>query len=159
MTVIKVLALCAVGFLAGAWTLGTFVVVPAQRELTATVYAAVEQANTSFGQRYLPVLSGSSVVLLSTLLFVDRHRRSLNRGLLTAAGVLIVVTVVFTAAVMVPLNAEVDSWSVQAPPVDWQQTRDAWHTGQAFRTLLAVPAFVLVAIAIVRGEAHRPSPT
>jgi hypothetical protein len=114
--VLKLLALCMVGLLAGGWMMGTFVVVPAQRELEATVYAAVEQANTSYGQRYLPVLSGSSVVLLLILLIVDRNQRSLQRGLLVTSLVLIAVTVLYTAIFMVPLNAEVDTWSTQAPP-------------------------------------------
>jgi uncharacterized membrane protein len=148
---VKLLALLFVALIAGGWMMGTALVVPAQRNLTASEYVAVEQANTSFGKRYYPIVVITSIILLITLLVLSRG--DMRQMWLVGASLVLVVTALgFTGAKIVPLNTRVDTWSVQSPPSDWQQTRDAWHTYHRVRTALAVTAFILLSAAIVQGS-------
>lgn len=151
MTLLKVLALFGVALIAGGWMMGTFLVVPAQKKLTASEYTAVEQANTSVGARYYPVVMASTVMALITLLVLTI--RSGRPSLLIALSLAFVIgALAFTAAKMVPINKHVDTWSIQSPPANWQVTRDAWHTNHRIRTALAVIAFLLLCTAIVQNN-------
>jgi uncharacterized membrane protein len=150
MFIIKILTLLSVALIASGWMMGSFLVVPAQKELSASEYTAVEQANTKFGSKYYPVVMGVSVILLTTLLVLT-WRSGHSVVLIGASLVFVVAGVAFTAARMMPINREVDTWSVQSPPSDWQSTRDAWHMNHRIRTALAVTAFVLLSAAVVQG--------
>jgi uncharacterized membrane protein len=150
MFIVKILTLLSVALIAGGWMMGSFLVVPAQKELPASEYTAVEQANTKFGSKYYPVVMGVSVILLITLLILT-WRSGQSVVLVGASLVFVVAGVAFTAARMMPINREVDTWSIQSPPSDWQKSRDAWHTNHRIRTILAVTAFVLLSTAVVQG--------
>lgn len=149
MTIVKILSLLFVALIAGGWMMGSVLVVPAQKKLTASEYTAVEQANTSFGQRYFPIVVITSVILLAILLHLSRG----NTGQMILIGCslfLVVVALGFTRAKIVPINKQIDTWSIQNPPSNWQTTRNQWHRNHRIRTGLAVGAFILLSTAIVQ---------
>lgn len=152
MLLLKVLTLFGVALVAGGWMMGTFLVTPAQTKLSASEYTAVEQANTKYGERYFPMVQAITVILLVTLLILTlRNKQSVV--LIAASLVFLIAGVAFTAARMIPLNKQMDAWSIQSPPSDWQNARDAWHTNHRIRTVLAVTAFLLLSTALVHGSA------
>ncbi len=158
MGIIKVVSLLLVALVAGGWMMGSVLVVSAQKKLTASEYTAVEQANTSYGKRYFPVVVILSVIALSTLLYLSRGNTT--QMLLVSGSLLLMMGALgFTGAKIVPINNKIDTWSVQSPPSDWQKTRDLWHRNHRIRTGLAVTAFVLLSIAIVQGNAAATSVT
>lgn len=151
MTIIKILALVFVGLVAGGWMMGSMLVVPAQKRLNAQQYTAVEQANTSFGARYFPVLVITSIILLSVLTYLLRADKS-QMIVVGASLALMVVALGFTGSRIVPINKKIDTWSVQTPPSDWQTVRDSWHTNHRIRTGIAFVAFLLLSVAIVQDS-------
>jgi uncharacterized membrane protein len=150
VTLVKILSLLFVALIAGGWMMGSVLVISAQKKLTASEYTAVEQANTSYGKRYFPVVAGVSIILLGILVYLSRESKG-QMALIACSLLLIVAAVGFTRAKMVPLNDKIETWSVQAPPSDWQESRDLWHRNHRIRTGLAVTAFVLLSVAIVQG--------
>ena len=89
---------------------------------------------------------GSGILVLLLM----RERKTLP-FVLTLVGVLCtIVVVVSTLLVNVPINSEIiNVWSAQNPPADWEQVRDRWNFWHAFRTVLAVVAFVYQLVAVL----------
>jgi uncharacterized membrane protein len=89
---------------------------------------------------------GSGVLVL----FLARKRKKLPFAL-TLAGVLCtIVVVISTLLVNVPINSEImNVWSVENPHADWAQVWDRWNFWHAFRTVLAVVAFVCQLVAVL----------
>jgi hypothetical protein len=49
-----------------------------------------------------------------------------------------------TAAVELPINAEVLEWSAESPPAGWESTRDRWAVVHTLRTVTSVAGFASV---------------
>jgi uncharacterized membrane protein len=118
--------------------------------LSAFVYTAVEQPKHRVFEPIMPVFNtlviGSGILVL----LLTRERKTLPFAL-TLAGVLCtIVMVISTLLVNVPINSEImNVWSVENPPADWAQVRDRWNFWHAFRTVLAVVAFVCQLVAVL----------
>jgi len=149
MTSIKVLSMLFLAFIVGGWMMGSMIIVPAQKELSASEYTAVEQAQTKNGVRYFPIVFAVTVILLATLIYMN-WGRGLTTWLLAGSLAFVISGAAVTAIKMIPLNSRIEGWSIQAPPRDWQKYRDEWHNTHRMRTVLAVIAFVLLSAAIVQ---------
>jgi hypothetical protein len=64
-----------------------------------------------------------------------------------AALALLVFVFGLTVVVNLPINADQLGWNVQSPPADWSAVRDRWQIAHATRTLAAVLAFAVLALA------------
>ena len=62
-----------------------------------------------------------------------------------AALILIIGNMAVTLAGNVPINKQVQSWEVAAPPPEWAALRDRWEKLHTMRTVLIVSGFALLA--------------
>ncbi|MEX0960901.1 MAG: DUF1772 domain-containing protein [Burkholderiales bacterium] len=114
--------------------------------LSASAYVeqhqnAVRSLNTLF-----PLMGAACIALTVFLAFASRtDRRSLM--LLVVAALLMLVAALVTRLGNQPINAIVMTWSAQAPAANWAQLRDQWWQWHIVRTIAAVAAFALVALA------------
>jgi hypothetical protein len=60
-----------------------------------------------------------------------------------------------TRLVHFPLNERILSWSVQAPPADWQAVREQWNMAHSLRTLFGLASFALLLLAALLPHAQR----
>ena len=137
------------GLLAGL-LVGIVFVELAFLDLSASVYTAVEQPKHRVFEPIMPVFITFVIVSGILVLLLMRQRRTLP-FVLSLVGVLCtIVLVVSTLLVNVPINSEIiNVWSAQNPPADWEQVRDRWNFWHAFRTVLAVVAFVCQLVAVL----------
>jgi anthrone oxygenase-like protein len=149
MFLTKWISLLTLALLTGGWTMSLLVMVPAQQRLSASVYTEVAQSSTAFGQQYFPILTLSSIALLVVLLLLGRKSGQVRTGFIAASLALLVGAAALTAATILPLNATINTWSIQSPPDDWQTTRDAWRDRHRIRTALAVSAFLLLSAGLL----------
>lgn len=114
--------------------------------LSASAYVeqhqnAVRSLNTLF-----PLMGAASIALTVFLAIASRtDRRSLI--LLVVAALLMLVAALVTRFGNQPINAIIMTWSAQAPAANWAQLRDQWWQWHIVRTIAAVAAFALVALA------------
>jgi uncharacterized membrane protein len=111
-TVIEILSLLLVGWIAGA-ELGSWCCVqPVVARLPYEYYVAAEQAMLRTFGRIMPVLMPLSGVLAILLVVLSRGERTVVLWLRVAAALCIAVTVVTTLTVNVPINTRTASWEL-----------------------------------------------
>lgn len=123
--------------------------IPAQKQLSASSYTEVEQANTRLGTiRYRVLIYATVLSQLCLLLFV--HDISTKLFQLTFLSLLLVVgATIMTVFLVVPINRHVHTWSIQAPPATWKETRNLWHRYHYLRTALVLLAMILQFLAVL----------
>lgn len=85
--------------------------------------------------------------LVATAVLVHRSFRTNTRWMAVAALALLLLVFGLTLAVNLPINADQLHWNVQSPPPDWTHLRDRWQIAHAARTVAAVLAFAVLALA------------
>lgn len=94
------------------------------------------------------ILGAVCILLTMTLAVLDRSRRPVCFLLVTAA-VCIAAAGVVTRFMNVPINAEVMTWSIQAPPPNWTELRDQWWQWHIVRTCAGIGALSFLILAIL----------
>jgi uncharacterized membrane protein len=131
-TVIEILSLLLVGWIAGA-ELGSWCCVqPVVARLPYESCVAAEQAMLRTFGRIMPVLMPLSGVLAILLVVLSRGERTVVLWLRVAAALCIAVTVVTTLTVNVPINTRTASCDLASDSSEWQQMRDRWHFFQGY---------------------------
>jgi energy-coupling factor transporter transmembrane protein EcfT len=97
-----------------------------------------------------------SVVILGVLFtivstFLARQER-LNFCLLIGASVCIVAVALITAWGNIPINNQIKTWSINAPPPDWAELAHKWWWFQTLRMLSAIGGLSLLTVTAL---AHR----
>ncbi|MDL9937280.1 DUF1772 domain-containing protein [Gordonia sp. ABSL1-1] len=70
-------------------------------------------------------------------------------GLVIAAGVLLIVSVIMSILLLVPINNRNKTWTADNRPADWKQQMDKWDRYHYVRVAVIVVAFVLLVTALV----------
>lgn len=79
-----------------------------------------------------------SALVLFVLLFRGRHAQAtLFAG---AALVLMAVALVITLTVNVPIDGQIQSWTMATLPPDWRAVRDRWEFYHGLRTVVSLAA-------------------
>jgi hypothetical protein len=99
----------------------------------------------------LPVLGGGSILASAAIAFLGR-RDKMTVWLASTAGLLVAIGLVITLLVHFPINAEIMTWSPQAPPADWKQLADRWREANLIRSAAAIIAFVLLLVPLLGGR-------
>jgi hypothetical protein len=79
-----------------------------------------------------------AALALSALLFRGRHTHASLFAL--AAFVLMVVALVITLTVNVPIDRQIQLWTIATLPPDWQAIRNRWEFYHGLRTALSLAA-------------------
>jgi uncharacterized membrane protein len=98
----------------------------------------------------LPVLGAGSILASVAIAFLGRRDKMTVR-LASTAALLVAIGLVITLLVHFPINAQIMSWSPQAPPADWRQLADRWREANLVRSAAAIIAFVLLLVPLVGG--------
>ena len=145
-------------------TAGTFLAtqlgqVRVQNTLNARDFTLVKHAfEFAVGDVMPPLVILTVLMQITLLMLLLPDVRSLRFALVAVSVLAWIAAVVVTLVFCAPVNALAATWDAAAPPANWAQLRDQWHTGQTLRTLLTVPAFALLATAFITGHHHTPRP-
>jgi uncharacterized membrane protein len=106
----------------------------------------------------MAVLMPASIVSAFPVL-VQFHRRHRGAFYLMLAGIaLLVAALVITLTVNVPVDHEIDSWTLQTLPVDWAISRDRWQAFHTLRTFVSLAGFGCALAAILWSPGDRRVP-
>ena len=146
---LEFIVLVLVALLAGCYFDGLFVLLPAQNRLSASSYVEVEQANTRIGTiRYRLLIFITLFAQLLLLLIIHNLSTFLFQATLVSM-LLIVCATLITIRLVVPINRQVHTWSVQQPPAEWSHKRALWHRYHTWRTGLVLLAMLLQFTAVL----------
>jgi uncharacterized membrane protein len=146
---IAVVAVICAGLLAGI-SLG---------DRAGATYARIELSDSSFVQfqqvvhvhfvKMMPPLVLSALLTsLIWLLMVRSQWRTAEFWLVAASTAAIAVGAVLTRTVNVPINEQLMTWSIAAPPANVRELWAPWERVHTIRTFGALGAFVLEAVAL-----------
>jgi uncharacterized membrane protein len=149
LTVARVVAVVGAGLLAGL-LLG---------DRAGAYYARLELSDSSFVQfqqvvhvhfaRFMPPLVLTSLLAaLAWLLMVRSQWRAREFWLIAASTLGIVIYGAMTRAVNLPLNDQLMTWSIAAPPGNVREIWAPWERVHTIRTSVAVVVFLLEAVAL-----------
>ena len=117
-------------------------------KLSAAAYIEQQQnAIRSLGP-VMPTLAGISLLLSLTLAIATKHDPRTRYLLIASAGCVVAVALI-TRFVNQPINAEVMTWSIDAPAANWIQLRERWWSGHIARTIAAIAGLGLAALALL----------
>lgn len=102
----------------------------------------------------MPVLGALTILSTLTWAYLQRAEKG-NWYLLVVALVLLLASALVTRFGNQPINAQVMTWSPTAPPVGWQDLRDAWWRFHLIRTGSTILALLLLIIASVQSSGTR----
>jgi uncharacterized membrane protein len=97
----------------------------------------------------MPAALISSVLLIIVL---SRQRPASAFYLAIASCALMSAALVITLAVNVPIDVEINRWTVDTLPADWTDTRDRWELFHTLRTFAAIGAFACAVASALRWK-------
>ena len=148
-TVIELISLLIVGWIAGA-ELGSWCCVqPVVARLPYEQFVAAEKGMLDTFGRIMPMVMPLSGVLALALIIVSRGESSRVLWMRVGAAICIALTVVTTLTINVPINSQTAAWQLTNDVSEWQQMRERWHVFQGIRGGLFALAFVFLAAALV----------
>jgi uncharacterized membrane protein len=132
------------GLFAGFLT-GVLVLELSLRSFDSTVYTQVRLVELDS----LDKLAVATLLpaLIATAVLVYRSFQTNTRWLTVAALALLVFIFGLTLIVNLPINSDQLRWNAQSPPSDWADVRDRWQIAHTVRTVAAVLAFAVLALA------------
>ena len=68
-----------------------------------------------------------------------------------------VAALVITLVVEVPIDNQIETWTVATLPGDWRSIQSRWELFHTIRTFLAIAAVVAVTISAVAARPNAPS--
>ncbi|MFD9136507.1 anthrone oxygenase family protein [Streptomyces bottropensis] len=95
--------------------------------------------------------------LIATAVLAYQTYRTNTRWWTVAALALLVFVLGLTLIVNLPINSDQLHWNAQSPPSDWIDVRDRWQIAHAVRTVAAVLAFAVLALAVALPRTRRSS--
>lgn len=121
---------------------------PLRETRSGALFTEVQQGRDRVAARIMPILGNAAI--LSVAVCVVLVRAVPGAFVLSlAALVLIAGDMAVTVLGNVPINKQVQSWNVSAPPPEWAKHRDRWEKLHTLRTLLIVSGFVLLVSSVV----------
>ncbi len=116
---------------------------PVRPTLSASCFTQFQQGLHVNYVPLMPVLMAISVASGLIAMFLLRRDSRGKDFILTTIGTLCITAVlVLTRVVNVPINNELMTWLVAAPPENWRQLWTPWEQAHTVRTAIAVAGFV-----------------
>ena len=97
----------------------------------------------------MPAALISSVVLL-VMLYLQRRDRAFY--LAGASFVLMAIALIVTLTVNVPIDNEINRWTVTTLPADWMATRDRWEAFHTLRTFASIVALLFAVASVLESR-------
>jgi hypothetical protein len=121
------------GAMFGAWLMLN------PKGMSAPSYIRLQQQAIRRLHRSMPPLGAVTLMLTVAAAALDYRQGKRDGALLLLVSALCFATAgLITRFRNMPINAVVISWSVDAPPAQWQTLRDSWWRWHRLRTLIGV---------------------
>ncbi|MCM3871343.1 MAG: DUF1772 domain-containing protein [Pyrinomonadaceae bacterium] len=157
LTMVRVITVVCTGLLAGIF-LGYLVSAPARGALSTSSFVQHQQVVHVYYASIAPALILAALIAGLTWLFMVRSNwRSAEFWLTAGATGGIVFITVLTRAVNVPLNEQLMTWSIAAPPANVRELWATWEFSHMIRTIVAVVAFLLAVGGMATGNSDKPA--
>lgn len=148
LRIVRTIAVVCIGLLAGIYVADR-ASAPARATLNASSFVEYQQTVHVTYVRMMPPLVVAAILTAIGWLFLVRLQwRDAEFWLIAASICGIIFIAVLTRAVNVPLNDQLMTWSIAAPPANLKELWAPWERVDAIRTVVAVVAFVLETLAL-----------
>jgi len=148
LAMVRVIAVVCTGLIAGIF-LGYLASAPARGALSASSFVQHQQiVHVYYGRIMPPLILAAVLAGLTWLLLMRSQWRGAEFWLIAAFTGGIVIIGVLTRTVNVPLNEQLMTWSIAAPPTNLRELWSPWEDSHIIRTAVAVVAFVLAVVAV-----------
>jgi uncharacterized membrane protein len=149
LVMVRVISILCTGLAAGIFLGHRVGVSLARPELSPSSFVQLQQIIHVHFVRMMPILMIGAVgaSILWTIL-LRPHWTAVEFWLVSGASIAMVCTLVLTRAVNVPINEQLMSWSIQAPPANLMQLWAPWEKVHSIRTVLAIAAFAFEVVAL-----------
>jgi uncharacterized membrane protein len=155
--IVRAIAVTCSGLVAGIF-LGYLASAPARSALSASSFVQYEQlVHVYYARMMPPLILAAGLAGLTWLLLVRSQWRGAEFWLIAAFTCGIVFIAVLTRAVNVPLNDQLMTWSIAAPPSNLRELWAPWERVHIIRTAAAVVAFALAVLALALKASKKPS--
>lgn len=142
MHVLDILTIICIGLMIGTeFTVSAFIN-PVVRQLEDRTQAKILSLFAGLLGKVMPFWYALCLVLMLIEAYLRRHDPAVT-SLLIAAGIWIAV-IVFTLAVLVPINNRIAALDPGNQPAGWQLQHRRWETLHRWRVFLLVVAFVFL---------------
>jgi uncharacterized membrane protein len=156
ITIRVVAVLCSglmAGLLFGDWLGPSF----ARAAMNAPSFIQFQQIVHINYLRTLPVLSAAAVVApLVWLIMLRALPASAEFKVLLGGTIAIAIGYTITFAFNVPVNDQLETWDVAAPPPNAREIWSRWEKSHVVRTIFWVVGFFLETVALAMSASHRP---
>ena len=149
LVVVRVISLVCTGLVAGIFLGHRAGVSRAGARLTPSSFIQLQQIIHGVFARMMPPLVLGAVVATLAWTFLARSQGpEIGVWLLVLASLMLVVAAALTRAINIPINSQLMTWSPEAPPSQLREVWTRWEKVHSIRTVLAVAAFGIQAIAL-----------
>lgn len=148
LRLVRMIAVVCIGLLAGIYV-AELASASARATLDASNFVEFQQTvHATYVGMMPPLVFAAMLAAVGWLVLVRLQWRSAEFWLiaLSISGILFVAAI--TRIVNVPLNHQLMTWSITAPPANLKELWAPWEQVNAIRTVVAVGAFVLEALAL-----------
>jgi len=144
---VRVISIVCTGLAAGVFLGHGMGVAFAGPQLSASSFVQLQQIIHTQFVPMMPILLAGAAGTSILWAYLIRASRGFDLWFVLFAATAMVATFVLTRVVNVPINEQLMTWSVQAPPVNLTELWQPWQRAHSIRTVLALLAFVLLASA------------
>lgn len=156
--IVRVIAILSSGLVAGILFGDRVGASYARPALSASSFVQLQQIIHVHFVRMMPVLLLTAIAAgLVWLILVRSRWNGAEFWLVALAAAAMACAAVLTRAINVPINNQLMTWSVAAPPENIREIWSHWEQVHTVRTILFLGAFALEAVALVIFTS--PSPT
>lgn len=149
LTVARVAAVTGAGLYAGVLLGDLAGAAQARPQLNPSSFVQLQQIIHGRFVVIMPaIVVGTILACIAWLALLRPHRRAAEFWLVAGTAAGIVLCGILTQLVNVPINDQLVKWSVAFPPPNVHELWAPWEGAHAIRTVIAVVAFVLAAVAL-----------
>ena len=117
--------------------------------LPASSFVQLQQIIHTYFARMMPVLLLTGIAAgVGWLILVRSRWNGAEFWLVALATGAIICAAIMTRAINVPINNQLMTWSIEAPPANMREIWSRWEQVHTIRTFLCVGAFALEVIAL-----------
>lgn len=158
LAIVQVIAVVCAGLLAGIYFAHRAGPYYALQKLSPSSFVQFQQVVHRHYVRFMPPLILTALLAaLAWLLMLRSYWTSTEFWLIAASAAGIALIAAMTRAVNVPLNNELMTWNIAAPPDNLTAIWVPWDRVNTIRTVIAIGVLILEAVALgLRASAIHP---
>ena len=114
--------------------------------LSRSIAVLREQTFLDIGHTTIRNLGGPMSILMplslvsAIVVLVLLPKRSIAFALALAGFLLMIIALIVTLGIEVPIDRQIEQWTIATLPFDWRELRDRWEFYHALRTFVSIGA-------------------